>query len=117
MEAKKAGDGKWEFRPFHRKLAGNPPGVAYCGLKWSWTPRIWDPQASWKDIPVQFSSPSLPPWLSWKEDTLSGTPPPEAESCDIIAEAKVIYKLLEVEATLLNSTFSMSLTDRRDGYL
>ncbi|TFK42425.1 hypothetical protein BDQ12DRAFT_676183 [Crucibulum laeve] len=90
IEAKKAGDGKWEFRPFHRKLAGTPPGVAYCGLKWSWTPRIWDPQASWQNVPVQYSSPNLPPWLSWKEDVLSGVPPPDAESCDITVNAKFV---------------------------
>jgi hypothetical protein len=31
----------------------------------------------------------LPSWLSWKEDVLSGIPPPDAESCDITAEASV----------------------------
>ncbi|KAJ7273331.1 hypothetical protein C8J57DRAFT_1715557 [Mycena rebaudengoi] len=25
VEAKKLGEGSWEFRPFHRKIAGNPP--------------------------------------------------------------------------------------------
>jgi hypothetical protein len=89
IEAKKAGDNKWEFRPFHRKLAGNPPSVAYCGLKWSWTPRVWDPQASFQNVPVKFSSPSLPSWLSWKEDVLSGIPPPDAEDCTIAVNANV----------------------------
>ncbi|KXN92214.1 hypothetical protein AN958_08667 [Leucoagaricus sp. SymC.cos] len=90
IEAKKTGDGKWEFRPFQRKLAGTPPSVAYCGLRWSWTPRIWDPQASWQNVPVTYSSPSLPGWLSWKDDVLSGIPPPDAENCTIVADAKFI---------------------------
>jgi hypothetical protein len=89
IEAKKTKDGKWEFRPFHRKLAGSPPSVAYCGLKWSWTSRIWDPQASWQNVPVEYSSPVLPSWLSWNDDTLSGTPPLDAESCRITVNAKV----------------------------
>jgi len=96
IEAKKTGDGKWEFRPFHRKLAGSPPSVAYCGLRWSWTPRVWDPQASWQNVPVEYSSPSLPSWLSWKDDELSGTPPQDAESCRIIVNAKVCLQIFTV---------------------
>lgn len=89
IEAKKTGDGQWEFRPFHRKLAGTPPSVAYCGLRWSWTPRIWDPQACWQNVPVTYSSPNLPSWLSWKDEVLSGTPPPDAENCSVTVDAKV----------------------------
>ena len=89
IESKKAGDGKWEFRPFHRKLAGHPPSVAYVGLRWSWKPRIWDPQISFKKIQVTYSSPSLPSWLSWKNGELSGIPHPDAESCQVTAVAKV----------------------------
>lgn len=89
IDAKKGRDGGWVFRPFHRRLAGSPPGISYVGLRWSWTPRIWDPQAASSHIPVQYSSPSLPSWLSWKEDVLSGIPPPDAESCDIVTEATV----------------------------
>lgn len=89
VEARKLGDGKWEFRPFYRKLAGTPPGIAYAGLRWSWTPRIWDPQASFNNVPVKYSSPNLPPWLSWKDDVLSGVPPPDAESCKITVIAQV----------------------------
>ena len=88
MDAKKSESG-WTFRPFQRKLAGAPPGVAYIGLRWSWTPRIWDPQASRANMPVTYTSPNLPSWLSWNEDTLSGIPPPDAESCDVTVEARV----------------------------
>ena len=89
VEARKLADSRWEFRPFHRKLAGTPTGVAYVGLKWSWTPRIWDPQASFNNVPVQYSSPNLPSWLSWKDDQLQGVPPPEAESCTVTVVAQV----------------------------
>ncbi|CCM02088.1 uncharacterized protein FIBRA_04165 [Fibroporia radiculosa] len=89
VDAKKS-DGGWMFRPFRRKLAGTPPGVAYVGLRWSWTPRIWDPQASRSNMPVQYSSPSLPLWLSWKDDIISGIPTPDAQSCDVTVEARFI---------------------------
>ncbi|KAF9013978.1 hypothetical protein BDQ17DRAFT_1296044 [Cyathus striatus] len=106
IEAKKAGDGKWEFRPFHRKLVGTPPPVAYSGLKWHWTPRIWDPQASWQNIPVQYSSPNLPSWLSWKDDVLSGIPPPDAESCQITVIAKFT---LDGQEGQLSQTFPITV--------
>jgi hypothetical protein len=112
VEAKKLGDGLWEFRPFHRKIAGNPPGLAYTGLLWKWQPRIWDPQACWQNIPVQYSSPSLPPWLQWKDDVLSGTPPPTAENCEITAHAKVGFSSLHRDYTL-TPLFSSPSTGKR----
>ncbi|EJF65814.1 hypothetical protein BD309DRAFT_848533 [Dichomitus squalens] len=87
VDAKKT-EGGWQFRPFKRKLAGTPPGVAYVGLRWTWTPRIWDPQASRTNMPVSYSSPALPQWLAWKEDSLTGIPPPDAQSCDVTVEAR-----------------------------
>ncbi|KAG6918121.1 hypothetical protein DXG01_016309 [Tephrocybe rancida] len=106
IEAKRIGDGKWEFRPFHRKLAGSPPPVAYAGLKWSWTPHVWDPQASWQNVPVEYSSPSLPSWLSWKEDILSGVPPSDAESCRITVNAKYT---LDGQEGQLSHTFQIAI--------
>lgn len=91
VDAKKTEPG-WAFRPFQRKLAGAPPGVAYIGLRWSWTPRIWDPQASRANMPVTYTSPNLPPWLFWNDDTLSGIPPPDAESCDVTVEARFVQE-------------------------
>ncbi|KDQ61000.1 hypothetical protein JAAARDRAFT_124261, partial [Jaapia argillacea MUCL 33604] len=88
--AKKAAEGGWIFRPFHRRLAGTPPGVAYVGLRWTWTPRIWDPQGARSNPSVRYTSPWLPMWLSWNEDSLSGTPPPDAQSCDITVEARFL---------------------------
>ncbi|TDL21587.1 hypothetical protein BD410DRAFT_771531, partial [Rickenella mellea] len=90
IDAKKLAEGGWTFRPFHRKLAGSPPSVAYVGLRWSWAPRIWDPQASRTNIPLEFSSPALPSWLSWEDGILSGTPPPDAQACDVTVEARCI---------------------------
>ncbi|KAI0797969.1 hypothetical protein C8Q75DRAFT_709520 [Abortiporus biennis] len=90
VDAKKS-EGGWVFRPFQRRLAGAPPGVAYVGLRWSWTPRIWDPQASRSNMPVTYSSQNLPSWLSWKDDVLSGIPPPEAQSCDVTVEARFVH--------------------------
>lgn len=106
VEAKKSGECRWEFRPFHRKIAGSPPGVAYIGLHWEWTPRIWDPQASWQNVPVHYSSPSLPFWLSWKNDVLSGTPPQGAESCDITTYAKFV---LDGQEGILSHTFHLNI--------
>jgi hypothetical protein len=89
IDAKKLADGAWSFRPFRRRLAGQAPAVAYIGIRWSWTPRIWDPQNARSNTPVTFTSPWLPPWLSWNGDTLSGTPGNDAESCEIIVNASV----------------------------
>jgi hypothetical protein len=86
-------DGTWQFREFHRRLAGAPPVIGYIGLPWSWAPRIWHPQGHTfgkdSNVSVTYSSPSLPSWLSWKDGVLLGTPPPGAESCDVVVEAKV----------------------------
>ncbi|KIY72094.1 hypothetical protein CYLTODRAFT_486685 [Cylindrobasidium torrendii FP15055 ss-10] len=106
VEAKKAGEGKWEFRPFHRKLAGNPPGVAYSGLRWSWTPRVWDPQASWQNVPVTYTSPWLPPWLKWENNTLAGYPPPNATSCEITVDASFVF---EGQEGHLSHTFTINI--------
>ncbi|KAG6877159.1 hypothetical protein C0993_009837 [Termitomyces sp. T159_Od127] len=106
IEAKKLGDGKWEFRPFHRRLAGTPPAVAYVGLKWSWAPHVWDPQASWQNVPVSYSSPSLPSWLSWNDGILSGVPPTDAENCRITANAKFN---LDGQEGNISHTFQISI--------
>ncbi|KAG1754628.1 hypothetical protein EDB19DRAFT_1892588 [Suillus lakei] len=107
IDAKKSPlDGTWTFRPFHRKVAGSPPGVAYVGLRWSWAPRIWDPQASRSNLIVMYSSPSLPSWLFWEDDVLSGTPPPDAESCDITVVARYVQ---DGQEELLTQTFHLNI--------
>ncbi|KAI6045711.1 hypothetical protein EDC04DRAFT_2558950 [Pisolithus marmoratus] len=99
IDAKKNPDGRWAFRPFYRRLAGSPPSVAYVGLRWSWAPRIWDPQASRTNLNVSYSSPCLPCWLSWEGDVLQGTPTPDAESCDITVEAHFVQDGVEERLT------------------
>ncbi|OBZ70550.1 hypothetical protein A0H81_09259 [Grifola frondosa] len=78
VDAKRIEGGTWDFRPFQRKLGGTPPGMVYTALRWAWTPHIWDPQASRANLPVKYSSLMLPSGLSWKDDCLSGVPPPNA---------------------------------------
>jgi hypothetical protein len=81
---------RWVFRAFERKIVGNPAPIAYVGLKWAWQPRIWDPQMSRQSIAVVWSSPALPPWLSWHKDLLIGVPGPgDATDVDIEIEASV----------------------------
>jgi hypothetical protein len=100
VDAKKSPDGGWTFRPFHRRLTGSPNGVAYIGINWSWTPRVWFPQGPSDNrghnrptIPIEYSSPegSLPSWLSWNNGVLSGTPPAGSDSCDLTVEASVRF--------------------------
>lgn len=38
---------------------------------------------------MTYSSQSLPSWLAWKDDVLSGIPPPDAQSGDVTVEARV----------------------------
>jgi hypothetical protein len=99
IDAKKLQDGRWTFRPFHRRVAGSPPSVAYVGLRWTWAPRIWDPQASRTNLQVTYSSPSLPSWLSWEDDVLQGTPPPDAENYEITVVARYMQDGIEEQLT------------------
>ncbi|KAF8498896.1 hypothetical protein JB92DRAFT_2654121, partial [Gautieria morchelliformis] len=96
IDAKKAPEGGWLFRPFRRKIAGSFPGVAYVGLKWQFRPRVWDPQASRSNLEVKFSSPSLAPWLAWNEDVLSGTPSSDTLSTEIVVEGWFMQEGKEV---------------------
>ncbi|KAF6763922.1 hypothetical protein DFP72DRAFT_873762 [Ephemerocybe angulata] len=107
VEARKLGDGKWEFRPFHRKLSGTPPSVAYVGLRWTWAPRVWDPQNAFEKVPVQYSSPNLPPWLSWKGDILSGVPTPDAEPCQVTVVAQFVLEGVEGQ---VSRTFTIAIS-------
>lgn len=106
IDAKKSPDGRWTFRPFHRRVAGSPPSVAYVGLRWFWAPRIWDPQAPRTNLNVTYSSPSLPSWLMWEGDVLQGTPPPDAESCDITVDARFVQDGVEEK---LSQTFHLNV--------
>ncbi|KAG9098493.1 hypothetical protein FRC06_006342 [Ceratobasidium sp. 370] len=97
---------QWTFREFKRKIAGTPPGIAYHGHLWQWAPHVWDPQVSRTNITATFSSPSLPPWLSWKDGVLSGTPGPDALNTDITVIAKVQG---DCEEQMLSHTFHLTI--------
>jgi hypothetical protein len=50
VEAKKTPTGTWIFREFERKFINEPNTLAYIGMRWSYTPQIWDPQVACKLI-------------------------------------------------------------------
>ncbi|KAJ1675275.1 hypothetical protein EV182_001583, partial [Spiromyces aspiralis] len=86
VEAKKLGENNgWEFKEFTCKIVGIPPPIAIVGVKYRWAPTVWDPQVQ---VPnATFHSPWLPDWLKWENGVLVGYPPPDAQSCDIVAVA------------------------------
>ncbi|CAG8508197.1 21097_t:CDS:2 [Dentiscutata erythropus] len=98
IEAKKTPSGGWIFREFTRKIAGIPDKIAYVGVKYTYAPRVWDPQVNVKSIKAVFHSPWLPDWLRWENNVLTGTPGIDAENCEITAIANyyhgdTVYKL------------------------
>ncbi|RHZ60934.1 hypothetical protein Glove_350g10 [Diversispora epigaea] len=98
IEAKKTPTGGWIFREFNRKIAGVPDRVAYIGMEYRYSPRVWDPQVNVKSIKAVFHSPWLPDWLRWENNVLTGTPGIDSESCEITAIANyyhgdTVYKL------------------------
>ncbi|KAK8861467.1 hypothetical protein IAR55_002287 [Kwoniella newhampshirensis] len=69
VDAKKLPGGGWVFRPFKRRIIGQPNPFALVNQKYEWEPRVWDPQAASDTIKPTFQSPggSLPPWLQWED--------------------------------------------------
>ncbi|CAE6426537.1 unnamed protein product [Rhizoctonia solani] len=109
IDARKTDEGgsvRWTFREFKRKIAGTPPGIAYHGHHWQWAPHVWDPQLSRANITASFSSPSLPSWLSWSDNVLSGTPGPDAVNDDITIHAKVLN---DPDEHILSHTFHLTI--------
>ncbi|CUA67407.1 Ephrin type-A receptor 7 [Rhizoctonia solani] len=93
IEARKIEDGEsiqWTFREFGRKIVGEPPKIATPGSLWRWAPHVWDPHIPCADLFGMFSSPSLPSWLSWDSNVLSGTPSSDATDIDITVHAEVL---------------------------
>ncbi|CAE6436378.1 unnamed protein product [Rhizoctonia solani] len=109
IDARKIDEGgsiRWTFREFKRKIAGTPPGIAYHGHHWQWAPHVWDPQLSRANITASFSSPSLPSWLCWSDNVLSGTPGPDAINTDITVHAKVLN---DSDEHILSHTFHLTI--------
>ncbi|GAA6012435.1 hypothetical protein JCM11491_004332 [Sporobolomyces phaffii] len=93
VEAKKMPDKRWMFREFVRCIKGPAPAVAFVGLNWSWAPRVWDPQCSSSAIDASFMSPTLPPWLSWEDNVLSGEAPESAHGQSFDIEAVATFQM------------------------
>ncbi|WVQ78747.1 hypothetical protein IAT38_000834 [Cryptococcus sp. DSM 104549] len=77
VDAKKLPGGGWVFRPFKRRIIGQPNSYGVVNQPYEWEPRIWDPQAPSDTLHPRFSSPpgSLPAWLRWEDSTkLVGVP-------------------------------------------
>ncbi|GAA5967995.1 hypothetical protein JCM11641_003692 [Rhodosporidiobolus odoratus] len=93
VEAKKIPDKKWIFREFARCIKGVAPPVAFIGMPWAWAPRVWDPQCSSAAIDASFMSPSLPAWLSWEDNILSGEVPQSAHGQTVEVEAVATFQM------------------------
>ncbi|KAH7102406.1 hypothetical protein BKA62DRAFT_637817, partial [Auriculariales sp. MPI-PUGE-AT-0066] len=76
QEERVPGGAVWVFRHFERRIAGTPSTVAYVGVKWSFAPRVWDPQAPRVGADINWSSTDggLPSWMRWERHELVGTP-------------------------------------------
>ncbi|CAE6476293.1 unnamed protein product [Rhizoctonia solani] len=80
----------WDFFEFKRKIVGEPPKTADRGRLWQWTPYVWDPHICRADLTVKFFSSSLPYWLFWNGNVLSGIPGLGAVHTDITVYASVL---------------------------
>ncbi|KAM0792288.1 hypothetical protein ACM66B_004978 [Microbotryomycetes sp. NB124-2] len=101
VEAKKLPDRKWAFREFTRCIKGQHTSIAYVGVPWSWSPRVWDPQASIPQDEVTFRIVGqCPAWLHWEEQTLTGVAPEAAagDAIDIIVAASLSDGSPELQA-------------------
>ncbi|GAA6003153.1 hypothetical protein JCM10207_001774 [Rhodosporidiobolus poonsookiae] len=104
VEAKKIPDKRWIFREFTRCIKGLAPPVAFTGVTWTWAPRVWDPQCSSAAIDASFMSPSLPPWLSWEDNILSGEVPESAHGQKWEIEAVATFQIGDQVQSLKAST-------------
>ncbi|KAJ3326371.1 hypothetical protein HDU76_012982 [Blyttiomyces sp. JEL0837] len=80
VEGKETEDGSWLFREFGQRFIGEPPSTIKVGSDFKYAPKIYDPQVGCP--PVTFTSPNLPSWLSWSDNTLVGIPL-RAETVDV----------------------------------
>jgi len=90
-EERANGGNVWVFRHFERRIAGNPSTVAYVGVRWSFAPRVWDPQAPRVGADITWSSPDggLPSWLRWERGELAGMPDTGDEGGEVHITAMV----------------------------
>ena len=108
VDAKRLPGGGWVFRPFKRRIIGQPNAFAYVSCstrydkradprrlvnqRYEWEPKIWDPQAASETIKAVFKSPagSLPSWLRWGDGTkLVGIPDGPTAPFQVVVSADV----------------------------
>ncbi|KAG8999711.1 hypothetical protein FRB94_005964 [Tulasnella sp. JGI-2019a] len=97
---------RWTFHEYERKIAGNPPAMAYIGLKWNWEPKVWDPQTARSNIAVQWNFPNMPDWMKYENGVLSGTPTQDSTSIDLIVESR---SMLDGQEIFLQRTYSLTV--------
>lgn len=117
IDAKKLAEGKWDFRPFSRKIVAPTSRFARAGKLWRWEARVWDPQLA--TVPANFSSPpgGLPDWLTWRRSNtknewvneLFGIPPLVADIVDRKETVQVAANL-EKDGQLQTLSLSFDIT-------
>ena len=81
----------WVFRKYERKITVIPQPTAYVGIRWHWTPKVWDPHSAKLDAEVRWSCEEGKrlEWLVWEEGTLEGVPGEGSEGGEVKAVAEV----------------------------
>ncbi|KAG0300938.1 hypothetical protein BGZ97_003013 [Linnemannia gamsii] len=98
--------GKWEFREYSSRIAGQIIKFARVGVPYIYAPRIWDAQMSCPT--ADFTSPWLPGWLKWHKGELRGIPGPDDKSCKITVIAEYVR---EGEKCRLEMEFPLTVSD------
>ncbi|KAF9325604.1 hypothetical protein BGZ91_002324 [Linnemannia elongata] len=98
--------GKWEFREYSSRIAGQIIKFARVGVPYIYAPRIWDAQMSCPT--AEFTSPWLPGWLKWHKGELRGIPGPDDKSCTITVIAEYVR---EGEKCRLEMDFPLTVSD------
>ncbi|KAF9137484.1 hypothetical protein BGX30_010169 [Mortierella sp. GBA39] len=105
-EVMSAPQGKWEFREYSSRIAGQIIKFARVGVTYIYAPRIWDAQMSCPT--ADFTSPWLPGWLKWHKGELRGIPGPDDKSCTITVIAEYVR---EGEKCRLEMDFPLTVSD------
>ncbi|KAF9921331.1 hypothetical protein FBU30_008685 [Linnemannia zychae] len=98
--------GKWEFREYSSRIAGQIIKFARVGVPYIYAPRIWDAQMSCPK--AEYTSPWLPGWLKWHKGELRGIPGPDDKSCTITVIAEYMR---EGEKCRLEMEFPLTVSD------
>ncbi|KAG0365048.1 hypothetical protein BGX24_004286, partial [Mortierella sp. AD032] len=105
-EVMSTSQGKWEFREYSSRIAGQIIKFARVGIPYIYAPRIWDAQMSCPT--ADFTSPWLPGWLKWHKGELRGIPGPDDKSCTITVIAEYVR---EGEKCRLDMSFPLTVSD------